>query len=284
MKAAHEAASAAPLAAHVSSPGDACGKLPKPAIRVTAYIQRRHQPRWRCTFAAPHALSAEPKPKAQLACAAALQPHVWRVSLPQPDLEPSVAAADAAGERLVSEVLSSVSKPPLIASGPGVGAYTVRECWACRVVGLLGLLATPALQACAWCLVAVMCWPICARRSPPRFATHVCAAGMSAATPAYASLGHRPAYASTPQPVPQQPAPPAPHSSASLYGAQPAFESPPRVDGKAFFQQARGLLSYEQFSQVRGLGLRWDRPRVAPRLRYRGMSVVRCRCRCLAGG
>lgn len=43
----------------------------------------------------------------------------------QPGLEPSVAAADVAGERLVSEVLSSISKPPPPQMGVG-GAYGLR--------------------------------------------------------------------------------------------------------------------------------------------------------------
>ncbi|KXZ44768.1 hypothetical protein GPECTOR_62g883 [Gonium pectorale] len=40
----------------------------------------------------------------------------------EPGLEPSVAAADVAGERLVSEVLSSMKPPPV---PPQAGAYGV---------------------------------------------------------------------------------------------------------------------------------------------------------------
>ncbi|GFR52888.1 hypothetical protein Agub_g15521 [Astrephomene gubernaculifera] len=117
----------------------------------------------------------------------------------EPGLEPSVAAADVAGERLVSEVLSSISKPP---TAPTATSYNARM--------------------------------------------------QQAATPAFASTSGRPLYtASTPQaaPVPN----PQPFVTAAPT-PQPQYPSngggsPPRVDGREFFRQARAQLSYEQFSQ-----------------------------------
>ncbi|GIM09912.1 hypothetical protein Vretimale_13710 [Volvox reticuliferus] len=113
----------------------------------------------------------------------------------EPGLEPSVTAADVAGERLVSEVLSSISKPSAM---PPPSNYAVRMA------------------------------PV--------------------ATPAYPSTSSRPMYgAATPQATSsaQYAAPPL-SMSHTQYGPS---GSPPRIDGKEFFKQARAQLSYEQFSQ-----------------------------------
>ncbi|PNW86830.1 hypothetical protein CHLRE_02g097300v5 [Chlamydomonas reinhardtii] len=138
----------------------------------------------------------------------------------EPGLEPSVAAADVAGERLVSEVLSSISKPPPPQMGVG-GAYGLR--------GMATAAATPAFPSTS---------------GRPLYGASTPQAGQppAASGPPYAAMTGMgmPAQA----PPPSTYATPHPHAQ---YGAAPG--SPPRVDGKEFFRQARAQLSYEQFSQ-----------------------------------
>ncbi|KAG2426912.1 hypothetical protein HXX76_012698 [Chlamydomonas incerta] len=133
----------------------------------------------------------------------------------EPGLEPSVAAADVAGERLVSEVLSSISKPPQM------GPYGVR--------GMATAATTPAFPSTSGRPLYGASTP---QGGPPP----------AAAGPPYAAM--------TGMGMSAQPPPPStyatPHPHAQ-YGAPPG--SPPRVDGKEFFRQARAQLSYEQFSQ-----------------------------------
>ncbi|KAG2500506.1 hypothetical protein HYH03_001283 [Edaphochlamys debaryana] len=123
----------------------------------------------------------------------------------EPGLEPSVAAADVAGERLVNEVLASVSKAPPM---PPPSAYTVRM-----------TATTPGYPTTSGRSVYGQATPQAPPQSVPLYAT----------APTQQSQ-----YGSAP---PQQ----------SQYGSAPA--SPPRIDGKEFFRQARAQLSYEQFSQ-----------------------------------
>lgn len=139
----------------------------------------------------------------------------------EPNLEPSVANADVSGERLVSEVLNSISKPAQHAPA-GAGPY--------------GGYAPPPSAA------------------PAGGAYGMNAGGggfnsrMPAATPGFSSTSGRPIFAgATPQP--SAAATPYMHMGGGGGGGAVGGGSPPKVDGKEFFRQARAQLSYEQFSQ-----------------------------------
>ncbi|PNH05012.1 hypothetical protein TSOC_008779, partial [Tetrabaena socialis] len=138
----------------------------------------------------------------------------------EPGLEPSVAAADMAGERLVSEVLSSISKPP---PAPHASAYTVR----------MSAAATPGYPSTSgrpmYGASTPQGAPAAATQAAQSYAGWFALMGSACAGRLLFSAGA--SAGGTPHP---QYAPPG---------------SPPRVDGKEFFRQARAQLSYEQFSQ-----------------------------------
>lgn len=121
----------------------------------------------------------------------------------EPKLEPM------SGDRLVSEVLSSVSKLQPSAAGQMQQQHQ------------------PLLHSTA---------TVYAARGP-------------ASTPGYPSSSGRPVYSTTPQHNAAAAAAAAAAVAASTPGPAGYMQPQPRVDGKEFFRLARAQLSYEQFSQ-----------------------------------